>query len=672
MQKISTFLKTGMVAAMLLAFCGEASAKYPSISQLKDKTYSFKGTLVSQAGSVAKLQRFNALKEEFEFKFVDPYGFGTLAIADFILGINIPFEYNETTGQIKITGKQGAMSGIAGQSYFADANAPSGSAGLSYDFIWQMNDDGSISIPDFTIRDFADDIAFGKYTNITATTDAFEDEGGGDVGGGGDPTPSYPNSGVFTKKYKFNAERELLISSYDQQLATGFNFTITGSGSTISINELFGSSAGISGEYDQTTGLITIRSNTLRYGEIGAYDYLGITDIDGTWKGFGAQNVTCLPWSVDETGKITVPDFAVVDYSFGTKILAKFRNITLTVVDVEEEAKQASFEGVYRFAGTLKRTPVAGYHDEDDTILHSYIEFTINKYNQITSFNEYKDILLADGREGNYMYNRGDVKVNGDVATYRIDMETINYAQLQQPEYDSKGEPIPGTSFMKRFGSESTEWTQGREAFTLTRIGTQESGFDYTLTPLSLFERYGVEEGESIVYYDSQFALWKDIKYLGESPIIISSEHGCEFFSDSREVVFTCNVEGNRLNDADVASYKLEITDLGNSAAAAAVPTVIDDVTVEAGVATAVATNFDKGTYNLRTQLVAYDTDGNEYARSNSNDITVNVTTSGIEGIQTGNEAPAKYFNLQGVEVANPAGGIFIKVEGDKATKVLK
>ena len=43
-----------------------------------------------------------------------------------------------------------------------------------------------------------------------------------------------------------------------------------------------------------------------------------------------------------------------------------------------------------------------------------------------------------------------------------------------------------------------------------------------------------------------------------------------------------------------------------------------------------------------------------------------------IEGVEADDEnAPVEYFNLQGVKVANPEGGLFIKVQGNKATKVV-
>ncbi len=50
--------------------------------------------------------------------------------------------------------------------------------------------------------------------------------------------------------------------------------------------------------------------------------------------------------------------------------------------------------------------------------------------------------------------------------------------------------------------------------------------------------------------------------------------------------------------------------------------------------------------------------------------LTVTEKTSGIEGIEAEN-APAVYYNLQGVEVENPENGVYIRVQGGKASKVL-
>lgn len=45
-------------------------------------------------------------------------------------------------------------------------------------------------------------------------------------------------------------------------------------------------------------------------------------------------------------------------------------------------------------------------------------------------------------------------------------------------------------------------------------------------------------------------------------------------------------------------------------------------------------------------------------------------TSTGVENISTAGEAAAEYYNLQGVRVANPANGVFIRIANGKAVKV--
>lgn len=47
-------------------------------------------------------------------------------------------------------------------------------------------------------------------------------------------------------------------------------------------------------------------------------------------------------------------------------------------------------------------------------------------------------------------------------------------------------------------------------------------------------------------------------------------------------------------------------------------------------------------------------------------------TSTGVENISAAGEAAAEYYNLQGVRVANPANGVFIRVANGKAVKVRK
>ncbi|MCM1070446.1 MAG: leucine-rich repeat domain-containing protein [[Clostridium] fimetarium] len=53
-------------------------------------------------------------------------------------------------------------------------------------------------------------------------------------------------------------------------------------------------------------------------------------------------------------------------------------------------------------------------------------------------------------------------------------------------------------------------------------------------------------------------------------------------------------------------------------------------------------------------------------------EILGDVESAGIEDVEVdGNNAPAEYFNLNGVRVDNPENGLYIKRQGGKATKVL-
>ncbi len=66
------------------------------------------------------------------------------------------------------------------------------------------------------------------------------------------------------------------------------------------------------------------------------------------------------------------------------------------------------------------------------------------------------------------------------------------------------------------------------------------------------------------------------------------------------------------------------------------------------------------------------DLDGKAYLVL-SNDKTYDPEWTNNDGISTiaVENAPAVYFNLNGVQVANPANGLFIKKQGNVVTKVI-
>ena len=65
------------------------------------------------------------------------------------------------------------------------------------------------------------------------------------------------------------------------------------------------------------------------------------------------------------------------------------------------------------------------------------------------------------------------------------------------------------------------------------------------------------------------------------------------------------------------------------------------------------------------------DSQGNYIWKALGYEITL-PDMSGVDEIAVDANAPVKYFNLQGVEIANPeAGAIVIKTQGGKATKMI-
>ena len=72
-------------------------------------------------------------------------------------------------------------------------------------------------------------------------------------------------------------------------------------------------------------------------------------------------------------------------------------------------------------------------------------------------------------------------------------------------------------------------------------------------------------------------------------------------------------------------------------------------------------------------QVVEADTNGNYTFNASEAETKVVLCddATGIEEVGVDANAPVEYYNLQGVKVANPENGVFIKKQGNKATKVV-
>lgn len=76
--------------------------------------------------------------------------------------------------------------------------------------------------------------------------------------------------------------------------------------------------------------------------------------------------------------------------------------------------------------------------------------------------------------------------------------------------------------------------------------------------------------------------------------------------------------------------------------------------------------NKENFTATIVVSNVEADIDGQK-----SHTYVLKYENAGIANIEMDNNVPVEYYNLQGVKVANPQNGVFIKVQGSKATKVV-
>ena len=78
-----------------------------------------------------------------------------------------------------------------------------------------------------------------------------------------------------------------------------------------------------------------------------------------------------------------------------------------------------------------------------------------------------------------------------------------------------------------------------------------------------------------------------------------------------------------------------------------------------------------EGKAEFRYTVVAVNGENKKSAASNA--VDVKLGSASIDGIATDNDnAPVEYYNLQGIRVDNPAGGIFIRRQGSRVEKVIK
>lgn len=451
-------------------------ATYPSLADLLGKTYTFTGSLERVGNTTADDARFAALKESYDFT-VGDYGM----LTNLILA-NTTYSYNETTGELRLSGRGAVLGTTGNNNYLAPNDLPNDQSTVP--FIIQVNTDGSFTFPDFTVRDFTSDRIYAKYTNAKASTE-------GEGGGGDEETSKFPAAGAFDGWYKYTcSDFQNLDPSYGFTDEITFQIFTSDAGTTSVKGFLMES---VNCDYNETTGELTLNSYYFKNGTTN----VGIAP-EGNWGGMGFT-ANKMVWKIAEDGTITIPAFDLVTFT-GANVnntLAKYGTGTVEKTTEPEPEPEpgldfTGFVNTYTFHGLKKDHFVenfSGFTTEDNETENYNLTFTINQYGQIEEFDGYK---LDPQKVGNFLNNRGTVEGN----VYTLEMQT--FTGIEWDYGDGTGE---SGGYTKLFSCpDGSKWEQDKVAFTLTK---NDDG-TFTLSDLSIALKYSYKadgDDNAMTYY---------------------------------------------------------------------------------------------------------------------------------------------------------------------------
>lgn len=487
---------------------------------------------------------------------------------------------------------------------------------------------------------------------------------------------AYPAAGDFDGSYAFKAEQFTLNDEqYADIFQADFVFQIATDKGAVKINDLMYTGQSFDCLYDEATGVLTLKTNVFQ--PIFSGTWMGFAPLDGGWQGMYTNSAAnLLKLQIGENGSVSVPDFDVVTY-YLTEVkatIAKYGNIQVTLDD----------------NGGGGSDPGAGDDDGDDVPdgTYAYME-GVWSFDKIYSF---ASGSLVKNDEGNSpIYN---ATVKGSTITFK-DNGSDNYNMVAKIiddttlefRFEAVGNPAIYTCYQCPFvgGITIANWL---DSSTFDKDFTFRAVYDLDSKTLTFPEGAGFRYGffssmgqlsffEEAIEIQSK-GVWSEFK----PQIIISNLNSLEV--EANTVTVYMDVQTRWYDSEIVEYYKIQFNERQvNPDVQADLPDIIHlvEATVADGVATASLPDMEAGSYSFGVSLIAYSADDEVYATSNMKDTTIDITgegsgnpeDSGVTGVEADVNGPVRYFNLQGVEVANPtAGQILIKVEGNKAVKIIK
>lgn len=227
------------------------------------------------------------------------------------------------------------------------------------------------------------------------------------------------------------------------------------------------------------------------------------------------------------------------------------------------------------------------------------------------------------------------------------------FADEQQVAYT---ESFEGQDFIYYYG-DVTSMEQGMNG-TIRNIS--ETQCELRVDPWGEAMAYAGSVFFNTAFYNTVVILDLNIDGLAYKPQISITEEGVTAEVTDSGVVLTIPYDEKYLplNPTIYAEVKIKGSEEMN----------VYPVTANPGVIT--VQGLDAGYYVFEIILVVEDGGKNKVAESDVFETSVVTVETGIDAVGADKET-VRYFNLQGIEIAAPEKGTFVKVQGNKATKVL-
>ncbi|MCH5245808.1 MAG: hypothetical protein J1E84_05045 [Muribaculaceae bacterium] len=291
------------------------------------------------------------------------------------------------------------------------------------------------------------------------------------------------------------------------------------------------------------------------------------------------------------------------------------------------------------------------------------------------------DLRATNPDNGNTIMPMGKpVVIETPESPYKIELSSISYKQVANGAAFTVGS-VEATGFEDDAVIDVYFQLNGSEEAPQKAIATEDGKYEFTFSNLKPLTPY------TAIIFGGSGEYGSDDFIKGE----VYPENFVAGEPQPSAIVRTATASNVTTNSADIeVTYIVENVPDGGKAYIIATQTgvaedatpIVEKIEVEAGENKEAVINLTNLTaetaYTFEVTAVIYNSHDDQVSEDAVTPEKVAFTTeaeedkSGIQSIDADGNAAVRFFNLQGVEISNPAaGGVYIKVDGNKVDKVL-